>query len=351
MLQVKRQDLGAHFLLVAASLVVVIAGLKAASSLILPLLFSLFLTLVSLPLLNWLRTLKIPKGLAVLLTLCIVIFLLVLVLSLVAGSISGFTQSLPHYQDLLTGKIAGLLERLETMGINVPEEITYDWINPSAALDWVAVALLTVTGVLSNLVMVLLTIAFLLLEAAGFPDKLQAAFGRPENAARVARIRTEVGRYLAIKTSISIVTGVLVTAALWILGVDFPLLWGLLAFLANYIPTLGSIIAAIPPILLALIQLGWGHALAVGILFLLINLVLGNMVEPHLLGRRLGISTLVVFLSLVFWGWVWGPPGMFLSVPLTIILKIMLENTEDFRWIAVLLDSDPKTALQPNSAK
>lgn len=350
MLQVKRQDLGAHFLLVAASLVVVIAGLKAASSLILPLLFSLFLTLVSLPLLNWLRTLKIPKGLAVLLTLSIVIFLLVLMLSLVAGSISGFTQSLPHYQELLTGKIAGLLERIETMGIKVPDEITYDWINPSAALDWVAVALLTVTSVLSNLVMVLLTIAFLLLEAAGFPDKLQAAFGRPENAARVARIRTEVGRYLAIKTSISIVTGILVTVALWILGVDFPLLWGLLAFLANYIPTLGSIIAAIPPILLALIQLGWGHALAVGVLFLLINLVLGNMVEPHLLGRRLGISTLVVFLSLVFWGWVWGPPGMFLSVPLTIILKIMLENTQDFRWIAVLLDSDPKTVPRPNSA-
>ncbi len=131
-------------------------------------------------------------------------------------------------------------------------------------------------------------------------------------------------------------------AALAIIGVDFPLLWGMLAFLLNYIPTFGSILAAIPPVLLAMVQLGPGHAIAALAVFVMLNVLLGNFVEPYFMGRRLGLSTLVVFLSLVFWGWVWGPVGMLLSVPLTMIVKIMLENTEDLSWIAVLLGAGPK---------
>ncbi len=134
----------------------------------------------------------------------------------------------------------------------------------------------------------------------------------------------------------------MVVVALLIIGVDFPLLWGMLAFLLNYVPTLGSIIAAVPPVLLAIVQLGPGHALATALVFVGVNVVLGNFVEPHFMGRRLGLSTLVVFLSLVFWGWVWGPVGMLLSVPLTMIVKIMLENTEDLRWVAVLLGAGAK---------
>ena len=135
----------------------------------------------------------------------------------------------------------------------------------------------------------------------------------------------------------SLTTGILIGAAMKLLDVDFPLLWGVLAFLLNYIPNLGSMLAAIPPVLLATVQLGIGRAILVAIVFGVVNVVMGTFIEPHLMGRQLGLSTLVVFLSLVFWGWVWGPIGMLLSVPLTVILKIMLENTEDFRWIAVLL--------------
>ena len=124
-----------------------------------------------------------------------------------------------------------------------------------------------------------------------------------------------------------------------LIGLDFPILWGLLAFLFNYVPSLGSIIAAVPPIILAFIQLGSGRALGVVAVFVAINLLVGNLVEPSLMGRRLGLSSLVVFLSLVFWGWVWGPVGMILSVPLTMIIKIMLENTQDLRWIGVMLGS------------
>ena len=125
------------------------------------------------------------------------------------------------------------------------------------------------------------------------------------------------------------------------LGLGFPLLWGLVAFIFNYIPNLGSILAAIPPVLLALVQFGPARAAVVAVGYLVINIGLANFLEPYLMGRRLGLSTLVVFLSLVFWGWVWGPVGMLLSVPLTVIVKIALENTKDFRWVAIMLGANP----------
>jgi predicted PurR-regulated permease PerM len=152
-----------------------------------------------------------------------------------------------------------------------------------------------------------------------------------------------VQRYLAVKTTVSLVTGAAIAIWTGLVGLDFALVWGLLAFLLNYIPTIGSIIAAAPAVLLATVQLGLGPALLVGVGFLVVNTVLGNIVEPALMGRAVGLSTLVVFTSLVFWGWVWGPVGMLLSVPLTMIVKIFLENSDELRWIAVLLDT-PKNA-------
>jgi len=151
------------------------------------------------------------------------------------------------------------------------------------------------------------------------------------------RFTVEIQRYLMIKTAVSLATGILVGAGMLALGVDYPLLWGLTAFVFNYVPSVGSIIASVPPILLTLIDNGIGQALLVMVVYLAVNVTLGNFVEPHLMGRRFGISTLVVILSLIFWGWLWGPVGMLLSVPLTMIVKIMLESTEDFRWVAVLI--------------
>jgi predicted PurR-regulated permease PerM len=158
------------------------------------------------------------------------------------------------------------------------------------------------------------------------------------------RMTQQVQKYLVIKTAISATVGTLV--GLWVaaFGLDFPLLWGLLAFLFNFIPNLGSIFAAIPAVLLAIVQFGPGRAAVIAVGYVVINIVLGNFMEPTLMGRRLGLSTLVVFVSLVFWGWVWGPVGMLFSVPLTMVIKIALENTEEFRWVAVMLDANPVAA-------
>jgi predicted PurR-regulated permease PerM len=116
----------------------------------------------------------------------------------------------------------------------------------------------------------------------------------------------------------------------------------LIAFLLNYIPTVGSIIAAIPAVLLSLILVGTaGHAVLVTLGYVVVNTLFGNILEPNLMGRRLGLSTLVVILSLLFWGWAWGPLGALLSVPLTVVVKIWLENTHDLKWVAILLDKAP----------
>jgi predicted PurR-regulated permease PerM len=146
-----------------------------------------------------------------------------------------------------------------------------------------------------------------------------------------------VNHYMFIKTLVSLVTGLLVTVMVTILGVDLPLLWGLLAFALNFVPNIGSVIAGLPPVLLTLVQLGPLRALLVAIGYVVINLLIGSVLEPRFLGRGLGLSTLVVFLSLLFWGWLLGPVGMLLSVPLTMTAKIALDSREDTRWLAVLL--------------
>jgi len=348
----ERRDKGARVLLIIASFMIVVAGLKAAANVILPFLIAIFLAILTLPLLNWLQAKSVPKILAVLITLLFALGVLTGLVFLVGESIKDFTAEAPKYRARLEGLFGNVITWLQGRGIEVSRELLSEIVDPGRALDLATGTLQGVARVLSNVLLVFLIIVFILVEAAGFPAKLQAAFGQRESSERFEKIQLEIQRYLATKTVISLATGLLVGVAMAIIGVDFAILWGSLAFLLNYIPNLGSIIAAVPPVFLALLQLGPGHAIAVAIVFAAINVTFGNLVEPYLMGRRLGLSTLVVFLSLVFWGWVWGPLGMLLSVPLTMIVKILLENTEDLRWVAVLLDAgapaEPVPARTPN---
>jgi AI-2 transport protein TqsA len=191
----------------------------------------------------------------------------------------------------------------------------------------------------TNMFLILLTVLFILLETSGFPQKLQAAFPDMEKTPAYFKTMTaNVNRYMGIKALFSLATGVVIWFLLALIGVDFPGTWGLLAFFLNFIPAIGSIIAAIPAIFWALVQLGFPSALLTGLAYLVVNITIGNLLEPRFTGQRLGISPLVVILSLIFWGWVLGPIGMLLSVPLTMIAKIALATDEDTRWIAVLLE-------------
>lgn len=334
---------GVRILLTVASMVILIAGLRAAASLVIPFLLSLFLALLTLPLVAWLQGRRVPTFAAVLIAVLVNVLAVAAILALVAGSFQAFTAAAPRYQARLGEMASATLVWLGERGIDSSQWIPADLVNPGVVLDLVVAMLGGVASVLSNAVLVFLAMVLILLEAAGLPTKLQVALGaRSVSLQHFDRVKLEVQRYLGIKTLVSLATGAAVGVCLAALGVDFPVLWGVLAFILNYIPNLGSILAAVPPVLLSIVQLGPGTAVVVAIVYLVVNTLLAAVLEPYLLGRSFGLSTLVVFLSLIFWGWVWGPVGMLLSVPLTMTVKITLENTAELRWIAVLLGPSPK---------
>ncbi len=327
-------------LLTGAAGIIVIAGLRAAQSLVIPFLLALFLAIICSPLVAWLRRWRVPTALAVLIVVLALLAVLAGVGALVGNSVNDFVDAIPGYQSRLESLVTSWSQWSERFDLDLPSLEVMDYVNPGALMSTLGRGLKGLAATLSNTFLIILTMVFMLLEATGFPIKFRIAFGeREESPVYLSQVVSQVQRYLAIKTAISLVTGSAI--ALWtaIVGLDFALVWGLLAFLLNYVPNIGSIIAAVPAVLLALVQLGVGPALLVGAGYLVLNTILGNIVEPHLMGRTLGLSTLVVFMSLVFWGWVWGPVGMLLSVPLTMIIKIVLESSEDLRWVAVMLDS------------
>jgi AI-2 transport protein TqsA len=290
------------------------------------------------PPLFWLQRKRIPAGIAVLiLVLAVMAFGLILV-AFIGTSLSGFSGDLPFYQDRIRQKTASLWEFLNRIHVDLPAKSYQDYFDPGVALQMASNTLSGFFGMLKNAFLIMLTVIFILLEASGLPAKIRYAMGDPEaSLSRFSGFIESLNRYLAIKSVVSLATGISITLWLVVLGVDYPLLWGLVAFLLNYVPNIGSIIAAIPAVILGFIQSGPGMALLVIAGYAAVNFVFGSLIEPRFMGRGLGLSTLVVFLSLVFWGWVLGPVGMFLSVPLTMILKIALESREDTRWLAVLL--------------
>jgi predicted PurR-regulated permease PerM len=328
-------------LLTLASFVIVVAGMRAAQSLLVPFLLAIFIAILCAGPLHWLQRRKVPTGLAVLLVILTVMGTSLTVLILLGSSANDFSSALPEYQQSLRTQSLSLITWLQGMGIKVSTSLITDYFDPSKALQLAGNMLARTSGVLANAFMILLTVVFILLEAAGLPDKLRAGLDNAEDSLKsFERFNTGVQQYLAIKTLVSFATGVLVSVWLLFLGLDYPILWGLIAFLLNYIPNIGSIIAAVPAVLLAVVQLGPGSSLMVAGGYLVINLVMGSAVEPKLMGRKLGLSALVVFLSLVFWGWALGPVGMLLSVPLTMIVKIALELKPETRWLALLLGSE-----------
>lgn len=217
-------------------------------------------------------------------------------------------------------------------------EYVWKQFNPGTAISLAASLFSSIGLLLSNLALILLTVIFILLEAGSFTRKLQSMVVHSEDATgRARQIIDSIQHYIVIKTWVSLATGVLVALWLKFVGVPYSLLWGLLAFLFNYIPNVGSAIAAIPAVLIAWLELTTLPAIASAVGLLTINMAIGNFIEPRLMGKGLGVSPLVVFCSMVFWGWVLGPIGMLLSVPLTMTARIALDGFDDTKWIATLM--------------
>jgi predicted PurR-regulated permease PerM len=332
---------GFRILISAAALVIVIAGVSLAQSVVVLFLVSFFLALLGTPPVLWLKQKHIPTVFAVLIVMAGMIVILLLIGVQIGTSFSSFSDDLPLLQSRIREQVSGLIIMLQGKGIVVQESFFLDYVNPETIMKLTADLLTGLSSVLSDLVLILLTVAFILLEVSSFPLKLRAVLGDPKQKfPQFTKFANDMKRYMVIKTLISLATGILIAFWLYILGVDYPILWGFLAFLLNYIPNIGSIVAAIPAVILAVIQLGFGSALLAAIGYMAVNFVVGNIIEPRLMGRQLRLSTLVVFLSLIFWGGLLGLVGAILSIPLTMTLKFAFESNESTKWIAVLLGSE-----------
>ena len=332
---------GFSILVGAAAFVIIIAGVYIAQSVIVLLLISFFLALLGTPPVLWLKEKRIPDVFAVFIVMAGMIIIIILVGAQIGSSFSSFSDELPRLQLRIREQALELSALLRSKGFSGTQKYLLDYVNSEAIMDLTAGLIAGLSSVLSDIVLILLTVTFILLEVSSFPIKLRSILGDPNRVfPRFTEFVVDMKRYMVIKTIINLVAGILIGVWMYILGVQFPILWGFLAFLLHYIPNIGAIISAIPAALLAFVQFGISSALLVVAGNVFVGFVIGNVIEPRLMGRKFGLSTLVVFLSLIFWGSLLGFIGAILSIPLTMTMKFAFESNESTRWIAVLLESE-----------
>ena len=323
-----------------AALVIIMAGIKLASSIVIPVLLAFFIAVLCNPPVKFMERLKVPRIAGISIVIASILIVLTMLVSIVGTSAKQFTRNLPQYREQLETEFRWIIDQLAERKIELNADLLTESFDPGAAVSVFTNTLAGVSGAMSYLVLVLLTVIFMMLEGPWLGRKLRLILPDPAQQMRpVKRFISSLNHYVALKSAISAVTGLLVSVMLWIKGVDFFILWGVMACLLNFIPNIGSMIAAVPAVLLTVISQGFADAGLIAAGYVVINMVMGNVLEPRIMGNGLGLSTIVVFLSLVFWGWLLGPAGMILSVPLTMIVKIALETTPQGHRYALLLGS------------
>jgi len=329
----------ASFFIVMASIVIVLAGFKSASQIIIPFLLSLFLAIILLPAFNYLNKKAIPESLSLVVVIGVFGVLVALVAKLIGSSIHDFNSNINFYAQQLGTYYKSLANFALTFGVQISKDEISAMINAKQIMSFATNILQNMGSMFSNGFVVLFSVIFMLLESKHFAQKIVLIGKNSDAVAHVENITSQIKEYMFLKAIMSLLTGLVVWITLLVIGTDYAFLWALVAFMFNFIPNIGSIIAAVPAVLLTLVQLGPLSALVVTVAYMVINIVIGSIIEPKVMGRGLGLSTLVVFVSLIFWGWLWGIVGMLLSIPLTIMVKIILDDNEDTRWLSVLLGS------------
>jgi AI-2 transport protein TqsA len=330
--------------LIIAAIIIIIAGIMAAETFVLPIILALFISVICAQPILWLNKKKVPYSIAMLVVLLSVVSFFVLFGGIIGNSITRFTRDAPKYEEKLQKISVSAIDQLNVFGANIDRQQLFEMFDLKRILSFTASAIGEIGKIMSDSFIIMLITIFMLLEAKSFirkADVIEKMYGN--SLQYFDKIGNSIRNYLSIKTVISFATGLFIWLWLLVLGVDYAVLWGVIAFLLNYIPNIGSIIAAVPTMLLALVQLGVGSMIWTGVGYLAVNLIMGNIIEPRVMGKGLGLSTLVVFLSLIVWGFILGTVGMFLSVPLTMAIKIMLEQNEKTKWIALLLGTEQET--------
>ncbi len=343
-----------RIMLTAGCVVVMIWALKMSQPFLAPVVVAFFLAQLAAPVMKGMRKNRVPLPLAVAFT---VMLNILIVVGFVVVSVNLITDFQPQVRDY----IAALLARGDEYALhlqevrNMEDAVSYwkDFSRPGAEAIVRFVGGTDIIGrviaLFSTAFFILLLMVFMLLEGGKFTGRI-AAIRRLHgpNFAHLGTVSKDIQKYLGVKTLVSAATGTLAGGLCALLGVEGALLWGLVAFILNFIPAIGSVVAAVPPVLIRLAEGEPFLATMVLTGYIIINIIFGNFLEPLLLGRRFGVSTLVILISVLFWGWLWGPLGMFLAVPLTMLVKVVLDNTEDFEWISVAMG---KSGIKPLKVK
>lgn len=324
-------------LTVAAYLIILSVAMYAAD-IITPILLAIFISIVLAQPINWLEKKKMPSGWAIFIVMMGAFLIFLGMGEIIGRSVSKFSQDAPLYAERLTTLSTDIFNTLHGLGFDISLDKIESSIKPGKVMNLGADFLGAIGSLMTNLFLIIFILIFVLLELNSFTIKIDAILGASnESTNYFSIIRVSIRQYLGLMTIISLLTGILIWIALAIIGVKYAILWAFLAFLLNFIPNIGSIVAGIPAILFATLQLGFGGAMWTLISYIAINMVVGNIIQPQIMGKGMGLSTLIVFISLIFWGFIFGTVGMFLSVPLTMIVKIILEQRKETKWISVLL--------------
>ncbi len=332
----KNSSMGYYFI-VTASIFIVFAGIKSASEIVVPFLLSLFLAIILIPSYNYLNRKNLPHILSLIIVMGVFVILISLVGKLIGSSAVEFNTKLDFYTQQLNSYFIAFVNFMSKIGVDISSQELSALVHPKQIMSFSGTVLASLTNMFSNGFVVLFTVIFMLLESDNFTKKLSDFKTDQEQVSHLEEITGKIKEYMVLKTLISALTGIIIWIGLLIIGTDYAFLWAVIAFLFNFIPNIGSIIAAVPVVLLTLIQLGSLSAVAVAIMYTAINIIIGSIVEPKVMGNGLGLSPLVVFLSLIFWGWLLGIVGMFLSIPLTIMLKIILDSNTNTKRFGNLL--------------
>lgn len=336
--------------LIAAGAVIIIFGMKMGAAILNPILLGLIIGISVLPIAGWMKRKGAPDWLAFLITLVLMVLVIVGFIVLVGISVNNLINTLPQYQDNLQGLINSVQSSLQRIGIGSDEIQGYlGGIDQGKILGSLASFLGGILGSLSSLLIMLMVLIFFLLGVPLYGAKLKRIPANNPTLVRVLGLGRDLREYVGITTWINFLVALVNTVFLFILGVDFAVLWGLLSFLTGYIPNVGFWIAAIPAVMMALLQFGPGKALIVLVGFVLINGGVQNFLQPKMMGAGLNLTTFAVTLSLFFWAWVLGPMGALLAVPMTMIVKeVFLDAYDDSRVLAELMSANTPAKSTPD---
>ena len=330
-----------------ASFVVIIAGVKMASQVVVILFLAIFISSIFSTLLKVLQKKHIPRLFSYFIILLIVSGIGVMLAYVINISLNDFLTNLPTYEEKLKNTILNLLHFAQDSGIQIDKAKIMGALNFNSFFGFTTNIIGSIGTFLSKFLLVVIGVAFILAESKSFQTKLRVIFRN--NAKKLEHFNLfsfNIQKYFVVKSFTSFLTGFIITIVLTLFGVDYPVLWGVIAMLFNFVPVVGSIIASIPAVLLTFMNLDINTTIWVIVLYVIINISISNILEPKLMGKELGLSPLVIFFSLIFWGYILGIVGMSLAVPITMTLKIAFDSNTSTHWLGILMSDLSRKKLK-----